>query len=212
MVEETKKEEKIIKLDLACGQNKREGFTGVDIAGNPDIIHDLNVYPYPFDDNSVDEIYCSHYVEHIPHDNLSTIINTVLAKSNNFEEFKINLLQTAFGCPIDGLHKFMDECYRILKPGARMTIDTPYYSSVRACQDPSHIRSISELTFYYYDKNWREMQKLDHYFVKSNFEVETISYSPDPLIATKAEEAKVFMIKHYINTILDIRFILKKRR
>ena len=55
------------KLDLACGQNKQEGFTGIDIAGNYDIQHDLTVVPWPIAKDSVDETFCSHFVEHIPH-------------------------------------------------------------------------------------------------------------------------------------------------
>jgi SAM-dependent methyltransferase len=56
-----------LKVDLGCGFNKREGFIGVDIASGEgiDITHDLNVYPYPFDDGSVAEIYTSHFVEHV---------------------------------------------------------------------------------------------------------------------------------------------------
>lgn len=56
-----------MKLDIACGQSKREGFTGVDIAkcDGVDVVHDLTVYPWPFEDNSVDEAFCSHYIEHV---------------------------------------------------------------------------------------------------------------------------------------------------
>jgi len=63
MVDETK----LLKLDIACGDNKREGFTGVDKykTDSVDIVHDLTVYPWPFEDNSVDEIHCSHYIEHV---------------------------------------------------------------------------------------------------------------------------------------------------
>jgi ubiquinone/menaquinone biosynthesis C-methylase UbiE len=54
-------------LDLGCGQNKREGFTGVDKYPAPgvDIVHDLAVFPWPFADNSVDEAHSSHNLEHI---------------------------------------------------------------------------------------------------------------------------------------------------
>lgn len=64
---EEKKEEVKKKLDIACGDNKREGFTGVDKykTDSVDIVHDLTVYPWPFEDNSVDEIWCSHYIEHV---------------------------------------------------------------------------------------------------------------------------------------------------
>jgi len=55
-----------MKLDLGCGNKKKEGFTGVDIIPLPDvdIVMDLEKFPWRFKDNSVEEVYCSHYVEH----------------------------------------------------------------------------------------------------------------------------------------------------
>jgi predicted SAM-dependent methyltransferase len=57
-----------VKLDIACGQSKQKGFKGVDIAKvkGVDTVHDLTKFPWPFKDNSVEEAYCSHYVEHTP--------------------------------------------------------------------------------------------------------------------------------------------------
>lgn len=59
--------EKFLRVDLACGQNKKEGFIGVDSVEGPgvDIVCDLETYPWPFKDNSVYEVNCSHYVEHL---------------------------------------------------------------------------------------------------------------------------------------------------
>jgi len=55
------------KLDLGCGNRKREGAIGIDC--NPktcaDVIHDLNVFPYPFEDSSFDEIYADNVLEHL---------------------------------------------------------------------------------------------------------------------------------------------------
>lgn len=55
------------RLDLGCGLNKRKGFIGVDLSPdtNADVIHDLNSYPYPFEDNSIFEIFTSHFIEHV---------------------------------------------------------------------------------------------------------------------------------------------------
>lgn len=57
----------LIKLDIGCGKNKKFGFTGVDISKNSDadIIHDLGVYPWPIETDSVFEANISHYVEHV---------------------------------------------------------------------------------------------------------------------------------------------------
>ena len=54
-------------LDLGCGKKKREGAIGVDFSDrhDADVIHDLNAFPYPFDDDSVDEIYLDNVLEHL---------------------------------------------------------------------------------------------------------------------------------------------------
>ena len=46
-------------LDLGCGKKKRPGSVGVDHLDRhaADVIHDLNVFPYPFPDNECDVIY-----------------------------------------------------------------------------------------------------------------------------------------------------------
>jgi SAM-dependent methyltransferase len=54
------------KLDLGCGKNKKEGFIGVDSKEFPgvDLVHDLTK-PWPWPDNCVDAVHCSHFVEHL---------------------------------------------------------------------------------------------------------------------------------------------------
>ena len=54
-------------LDLGCGKKKRPGTIGVDFSDrhDADVIHDLNVYPYPFEAESVDEIYLDNVLEHL---------------------------------------------------------------------------------------------------------------------------------------------------
>lgn len=57
-------ENKKIKIDIGCGSNKREGFVGVDLdeKTGPDIV--ASALNLPFGDNSVDEVYSAHLVEH----------------------------------------------------------------------------------------------------------------------------------------------------
>jgi SAM-dependent methyltransferase len=58
----------IIKLDLGCGPNKQAGFTGIDALpfdGKVDKVLDLRATPWPWKDDSVDEVYSSHFVEHL---------------------------------------------------------------------------------------------------------------------------------------------------
>jgi SAM-dependent methyltransferase len=54
-------------LDIGCGGNKQHGFTGMDKRSLPgvDIVHDLEVFPYPLEDESCITIVGSHIVEHV---------------------------------------------------------------------------------------------------------------------------------------------------
>lgn len=183
-----KKEVKLVKLNLACGQQKQDGFIGVDKIKTlaVDIVHDLETFPWSFAlDNSVDEVICSHYVEHT-------------------KDFI----------------KFMDELYRIMKKPytnekgeeikSKATIVAPYYSSIRCWQDPTHVRAISEFSFLYFNKVWREQNKLDHYGIKSDWDF-TYGYQMSPEWVSRSEEARVFAMKYYINVISDIHVVLTKR-
>lgn len=56
---------KPLMLNLGCGSVRWPGWTGVDAYGEPDVKHDLNVAPYPWPDDSVDQILASHVFEHL---------------------------------------------------------------------------------------------------------------------------------------------------
>lgn len=55
-------------LDVGCGRNKFAGADGIDYAANSvaDVMHDLNVFPYPLPDDAYDVILCRNVIEHIP--------------------------------------------------------------------------------------------------------------------------------------------------
>lgn len=58
------------RLDIGCGSNKNSGFVGIDILPLPgvDIVHDLETFPWPIEDESVIMATASHVLEHInPH-------------------------------------------------------------------------------------------------------------------------------------------------
>ncbi len=55
------------KLNLGCGKDIKKGYLNVDIekASGVDKVVDLNIYPYPFKDNSFDEIIADMVLEHL---------------------------------------------------------------------------------------------------------------------------------------------------
>jgi len=166
-----------VKLNLACGQRREEGYFGIDkVSGDSvDAVVDLEVFPWPIKSESVEEIICSHYVEHT-----------------------------------SDLIKFMDEVYRILKPNGKIKIVAPYYTSIRCWQDPTHKRAISEASFLYFNKNWRDINKLDHYGIESDFDF-TYGYDIAEDWRSKHQEARDYAIKHYSNVVNDIHLVLVKR-
>jgi SAM-dependent methyltransferase len=57
----------MVILDFGCSTNKVDGALGVDIdhRNRPDLVFDLNRFPYPIKDNSVDRVYAKHILEHL---------------------------------------------------------------------------------------------------------------------------------------------------
>jgi SAM-dependent methyltransferase len=54
-------------LELGCGFNKTPGAFGVDIieGSSADLIHDLDIFPYPLQDSAWDRIICRDVLEHV---------------------------------------------------------------------------------------------------------------------------------------------------
>jgi len=192
-----------LKLDLACGDNKREGYKGIDVVktDSVDYVVDLQSYPWPIESESAEEINCSHYIEHIPHVDVQGIIKNC----NSFEEFKEKLSNTK-----DGLVNFFNELYRILKPGGKVYLVAPYYTSMRAYGDPTHTRYIGDYSFYYLNREWMTENKLSHYGLDCNFDVK-ISYYISNELTLKSEEIRNKAFKSDWNAIDDIIVELIKK-
>lgn len=165
-----------MKLDLACGQRKELGYEGVDIAALPGVDHvvDLEMFPWPFDDNVVEAIHCSHYVEHTY-----------------------------------DLMAFMDEIWRICAPGALIKIIHPYYTSIRAFQDPTHRRFLGEQSWAYFDANWRKREGLDHYPLVCHYDVVEFGYSVNNDFAGLPPDELRQAITHQWNVVDDLHITLR---
>lgn len=123
-----------MKLNLGCWGDYRAGWANVEHpkqkkTAKADIWHDLNKFPYPFKDNSADEILMSHVFEHL-NDHIRVI----------------------------------DECWRVLKPTGKLTIQVPHSSYYAAWGDLTHTHAFTSSSLhgfiygsdfnYYSDKKW----------------------------------------------------------
>lgn len=145
-----------MKLDLACGQHKKPGFEGVDIASIEDIGYPntdlLGVHDWPWVENQIEELHCSHFIEHIPME----------------MRYRIHHRQ---GLGQDLFFWFFDQAYRVIKPGGQFHVVWPHLQSVRAFMDPTHRRFIPMETMWYLSRGWREQQGLSHYNVVCDWQV-----------------------------------------
>ena len=174
---------KLLRLDLGCGDNCREGFLGVDYVKTKSTkyVHDLFTFPWPFKENSVEEVHLSHFFEHVP--------------------ARIRA-------------RFMDELFRVLAPEGKATVITPYYTSFRATQDFTHEwPPISPQSFLYFNKKWREDNKLTHghYDMKCDFDF-TYGFSINATWSVRNDEAKAFAIANYLNAVDDLHTTLVSRK
>lgn len=85
--------------------------------------------PWPFKSNTVSEVYCAHFLEHLT--NLDGRWERV---------------------------RFFNELHRVMKSDAKCTLILPHWSSSRYYGDPTHKEPFSEFGFYYLDPVWREKE------------------------------------------------------
>ncbi len=172
-----------LRLNLGCGNQPKQGFRGVDLhAGeHVDVVHDLNQFPYPFEPDSVDEIWMFHVLEHLP-----------------------------------DTCRVMEEIHRILRRGATADIFVPYYNSVGAYTDPTHVRFFTLQTLDYFE----EGSKFSYYstarFRIQNRELRCYPWGRlIPNVPLRSKQKSVRGLRDIVSTFIpnigfDIHFRLEK--
>ena len=189
-------EPKIVALDLGCGQSK----------ATPEFFEQQMQV-------KVDKVTGVDFAKCEGVD----IVHDLTKFPYPFKDNSVDVIFSShFAEHLDGFEraKFMDECYRILKPDAKMRLIHPYYKSVRAVQDFSHKwPPISENSYLYWRKDFREGNKLTHgvYNLKCNFDFNIFYTWQDVTWANKNEETRNFAVNHYFNVVADMIVDLVKK-
>ncbi len=108
---------------------------------------------------------------------------------------------------------FMRELWRVCKDGAEVELQHPYQFSVRAWQDPTHVRALNEQSWFYYDKSRR--QGYDPGFGDTDFEMVDLIAIPDPAWERMAQDNPDDFeraCRNQINVIADLHVTLRCRK
>lgn len=156
---------------MGCGSNREKklhepgnkewkGLVTLDINDDhePDVIHDLEIFPYPFRDNAFDEIHAYEVLEHT-------------GAQGDYRFF---------------FNQF-NEIYRILEPNGKLYCSVPAWNSMWAWGDPSHRRVIPHSTLVFLDQDEYKAQvgktaMSDFRFLyHGDFKTEFVKYEGDNL-------------------------------
>jgi hypothetical protein len=170
-----------MKLDLGCGTKCKEGFDGVDIVDyQQKYVFDLR-NPWPFENDSVDEVYSAF------------LLPCLTNYNGRFER----------------VH-FFNELFRVMKREAVCSLIIPSWSCAGGYVHPTYHELFYEGSLYFLNKGWRETNHPDTTQLYSCDFDSTWGYSMHPNLAIRNQEYQQFAIGNYVNAVLDIMVTLKR--
>jgi len=175
----------LVKLDLACGDLKVKGFVGVDIVntGECDVVHDLKIAPWPWDDNAVDEARCSHFLEHLKPQERITFMNELY-----------RVLKPEAGClfttPLGFERMVQDPTHEWppIVPASYLYFDKQWLEENKL----GHYREL--------------------HGIACDFDVRPLEMGVTAEFALRNDEHKMFAARHYRNAATDLSVLLVKRK
>lgn len=148
LVERLRARGETVSVDLGCGFRKK-GNIGIDVTADgtaADIVCRLGFEPIPLADDSVDEIFCRDFLEHLPKSYYS----------ERDEKLKYPIID------------LFNEIWRILKPGGTFTSLTPCSPNEEVHQDPTHLSVWTMKSMLYFTGHF-PVARL--YGVRTDFEI-----------------------------------------
>jgi SAM-dependent methyltransferase len=152
-----------IRLDIGCGEAKTEGFIGLDIRALPGVDIVHDVEEQPWP---------------LPDECVLMAVCSHVVEHINPHKF--------------GFIDFMDEVWRVMKPGGEFAISCPHGNSQGFLQDPTHCNMINETTWAYFDpEEPRTGGMLYNIYRPKPWRIKYLSWAPDAnieVVLVKREE------------------------
>ena len=171
----------MVKIDIGCGKNCKDGFDGIDIID----FGQKHVYDVRkgllYDDDTVDEAFSRYFVPCLS--NLG----------RRFERVA-----------------FFNDLYRVLKPNATATIIVPSWNAAGGYGHPHFQEPLYEGGLFFLNKAWREVNAPEVTEYTCDFDP-TWGYNMHPNLTARNQEYQQFALSNYCNAALDIMITLKKR-
>jgi hypothetical protein len=105
---------------------------------------------------------------------------------------------------------FVNEAFRVLKPGGKMTVIVPHWASCRAYGDLTHQwPPVSEFWFYYLGSEWRAANAPHNDAYTCDFAA-VWGYSLHQSLGLRNQEFQQFAVQNYKESISDIVCTLTK--
>jgi hypothetical protein len=182
---------KLVKIDIGCGGKKKSpDHIGLDQYQMEGVDHVLNLGHdfWPLENDSVDEAFCSHFLEHL----------------------------TNLDGRYERVH-FFNQLYRVLKKGAKCELIFPHWASCRFYGDPTHKEPFSEFSFWYLARQWR-MENAPHTDASvAGFKLYdcdfdwTFGYNMHHALAAKSDQFRETALLFYKEAAQDIHATLTKK-
>lgn len=170
------------RLNLGCGARKMTGFVNADLHGKPDVRFDAR-RPWPIRPGSLDSIFAHHMLEHFTGEELIVIFW---------------------------------EAGRALREGGHLVAATPYGPSALQYSAPLHKQWFTEDSFWHYSSRTFEDDGPSPGMAQGtklhNWRPVAAYFVPTEDFAHLDPESKEFRfaLRHYLNVVREMYFVLRR--
>lgn len=145
-----------MRIDLGSGKAKTPGHIGIDIMEGSDIEWDLNKgLPH-----KIVMMDFGGGIEKQP-------MKDFFTKPGTIEGIRSSMLLEH----LNNIIPLMNDCYKLMAPGALFEISVPHKDSWEAYADPTHVRFFVEQSFLYFAKDSPFAKEQEEYAITARFEV-----------------------------------------